>query len=132
MDERTDGLLRDGRLRDGLLAVVAIGALLDGLRRRGRLCTLRSPSAAVAGVIGVASIEAVLLRHPERTEGLWDRPSVRAASLLGTVAVGRSLARGTRPRMAAALCWGLLAYLLLLGIVLAGRPNPVPSLSIGE
>ena len=120
MDERTAG-----RLRDGLFAVVALGFLLDGLRRRGRLCTLGSPMAGVTGVLGALAIEVLMLRHPERTRAAWERPSVRATGLLGTVALGRSLMRGRAPRGAAALCWGLVAYLFLLGTVLAGRQNPL-------
>jgi hypothetical protein len=127
MDERTAG-----GLRDGLLAVVALGALLDGLRRRDRLDALGSPAAAAAGVIGAVSVEAVLLRHPERTEALWERPSVRVASLLGTVVAGRSIARRAGARIAAALCWGLLAYLVLLAFVLRGRPNPLSTPGLAE
>jgi hypothetical protein len=127
MDERTAR-----GVRDGLLAVVALRALLDGLRRRGRLDVLRSPTAAVAGVIGAVSVEAVLLRHPELTEAVWKRPSVQAASLLGTVVAGRSLSRRSGAHIAAALCWGLLAYLVLLAFVLSGRPNPLSALWVVE
>ena len=127
MDERTAR-----GLRDGLLALVALGALLDGLRRRGRIDALRSPAAAVAGTVGAVSVEAVMLSPPERTEALWERPSVQVASLLGTAVAGRSLSRRSGARIAAALCWGLLAYLALLAFVLSGRSNPVSTLGLAD
>ena len=123
MDERTAA-----RLRDGLLALLAMGGLLPMLRRRDQLDALLSPGAVVAGVGGAVGLEAVLLRHAERTRTLWHRRSVRVASLLGTVLAGRELIRRSDPRAVAALCWGLLAYLAMLGVVLAGRPNPVSRL----
>jgi hypothetical protein len=123
MDERTAT-----GLRDGLLALLAMGGLLPMLRRRDRLDALLSPGAVVAGVGGAVGLEAVLLRHAERTRALWHRRSVRVASLLGTVLAGRELIRRSDPRAVAALCWGLLAYLAMLGGVLAGRPNPVSRL----
>jgi hypothetical protein len=127
MDGRTAG-----GLRDGLLAIIALGSLLDGLRRRGRIEALGSPAAAVAGVLGAVSVEAVMVRHPERTRELWERPSVQATSLVGTVVAGRSLARRSGARIAAALCWGLLVYLVLLAFVLSGRPNPLSALWVVE
>jgi hypothetical protein len=127
MDERITR-----RLRDGTLAVVALCGLLDGLRRRERLYTLGSPGAGVIGVLGALAIEVLMLRHPERTRAAWERPSVRATALLGTVVLGRSLVRGRAPRGAAALCWGLVVYLFLLGVVLAGRANPLSALAGSE
>ena len=120
MDDRTAGLLRDGSL-----ALVALGALLDAIRRRDRIHALLDPAAAFSGVVGALSAEALTLRHPARTRDLWERPSVQITGLLGTVAVGRSLTEISGARWAAAVCWGLLVYLLLLGFVLAGRQNPL-------
>jgi len=123
MDEHTAA-----RLRDGLLALLAMGGLLPLLRRRGGLDALRSPGAVVAGVGGAVGLEAVLLRHAELSRALWTRRSVRATSLLGTVLAGWALMRRSDPRAVAALCWGLVAYLAMLVAVLAGRSNPVASL----
>ena len=119
MDDRTAGLLRDGSL-----ALLALGAVLDALRRRGRLDAFFDPVAALSGVAVALSVEALMLRHPERTRDLWERPWVQAAGLFGTVAVGRTTS-STSARWAAAVCWGLLTYLWLLVFVLAGRQNPV-------
>ena len=127
MDDRTAG-----GLRDGLLALVTLGTLLDWLRRRGRIDALGSPAAAVAGVLGAVSVEAVMLRHPERTRALWERPSVQVASFIGTVLPGRWLARRSGARVAAALCWALLAYLALLAFVLSGRSNSVSALWLAK
>jgi hypothetical protein len=115
-------------VRDGFPALVALGALLDALRRRDSLRALRSPSTALVGTAGAVGIEALMLRYPERTRTLWERPVVRVVSLLLTVLGGRALTRRRGSRAAAALCWGLLAYLVLLGAVLAGRRNPVARL----
>jgi len=117
-----------GPVRDGLLALVALGALLDALRRRDSLRALRSPGGALAGTAGALGIEALMLRYPERTRTLWGRPVVRALALSGTVLGGRRLARCRGVRGATALCWGLLAYLVLLGTVLTRRQNPVARL----
>ncbi|MEF8840577.1 MAG: hypothetical protein V5A62_02970 [Haloarculaceae archaeon] len=117
-----------GPVRDGLLALVALGALLDALRRRGALRTLRSTGTALVGTTGVVGIEALMLRYPERTRDLWERPAVRILGLLGTVLGGRALTRGRGGRATAAFCWGLLAYLVLLGSILVGRENPVARL----
>jgi hypothetical protein len=70
-----------------------------------------------------------MLRYPNPTRALWERRTVRFASLAGTVALGGSMSRRTGVRATAALCWGLLAYLVMLGSVLAGRSNPVSSLA---
>ncbi|MFC6941997.1 hypothetical protein ACFQE8_18795 [Salinirubellus sp. GCM10025818] len=122
MDDRTRGLFRDGSL-----ALLALAAMLDVLRRRDRIDTLLDPAALLPGVVGAIVVEALMLRDPERTRDLWERPLVRVASLGGTVAVGRTLARQREERAVAAVCWGLLTYLLLLGVVLSGRENPVSS-----
>jgi hypothetical protein len=126
MDDRTRELLRDGSL-----ALVALATMLDVLRRRDRLDALLDPTAVLSGVAGAVGIEALMLRHPDLTRDLWERPLVRVASL-GTVALGRTLARRREERMGAAVCWGLLTYLLLLGVVLSGRENPIPPLWGGE
>ena len=122
MDDRTARLIRDGSL-----ALVALGALLDALRRRERLDALFDPAAALSGVVGSLGIEVFLLRHPERTRDLWERPGVQAAGSVGTVVIGRALARDRGERAAAALCWGLLAYLVLLAVVRFGRRSHVSS-----
>ena len=120
MDDRTRGLLRDGTL-----ALVALAGLGDLLRRRGETRALRSVPAALLGVVGAVAIEAVMLRSPERTRSLWERPAVQGASVLGALGVGRLLAARDGGFSAAACCWGLVTDLGLLVVVLTGRANPV-------
>jgi hypothetical protein len=117
------------RLRDGILALLALAGLLGQLRRLDALDTLRRPGAVLTGAVGAVGVEAVMLSKPGLTRRLWRRPVVRYASLVGTVLGGRALSRRVGPGTVATLCWGLLAYLVLLGFVLAGRSNPVSALA---
>lgn len=117
MDDRTRG-----HLRDGLLALTALGGLLWHLRERGDLGALVSPRAATVGVVGALGVEAAMLRHPDVTRRLWERPAVQVGSLVGTVVGGRALARRAGPWAAASLCWGLVTYLCLLGTLAVRRP----------
>jgi hypothetical protein len=127
MDDRTRGLLRDGRL--ALLALVGLGELL---RRRRETGALRSLPTALLGVVGAIAIEAAMLRYPEATRAVWERPAVQAGSLLGLLAGGRTLVRHHGAWTAAACWWGLIAYLGMLACVLAGRNNPVSVLAGGR
>jgi hypothetical protein len=123
MDDRTRGLLRDGAL-----AVVALAGLSGVLRERGETSALRSPRAAVLGVVGAVAIEAAMLRYPEVTRAVWEYRGVQAGSLVGLLACGGVLARRYGAWAAAACWWGLVAYLGMLACVLAGRENPVSAL----
>jgi hypothetical protein len=124
MDDRTRGLLRDGAL--AFLALAGLGELL---RRHEEMGALRSLPAALLGLLGAVAIEAAMLRYPDLTRAVWERPEVQAGSLLGLLAGGRALTTRYGTWTAAACWWGLIAYLGLLAFVLAGRENPVASLA---
>jgi amino acid permease len=110
------------RHRDGLLAALALAATLALLIRTG--ASLLAPLPAVVGVLGSLALEAVFLRYPDRTRALWERSVVQVASLLFVVGVS-VLASTSAVWLLGALVWGLVAYLVLLGFVLAGAGNPV-------
>lgn len=120
----------DPRSRDGLLALATLVLLVAVARWTGLAVDPLDPAPAVVGVLGALALEAVLLRHPDRTRALWGRPAVRAVGVLSVLALALVAARtGTGPFVLAALGWGLLAYLALLAAVLAGYPNPVSRLT---
>jgi hypothetical protein len=110
------------RHRDGLLAALVLAATLALSIRTG--ASLLAPLPAVAGVLGSLALEAVFLRYPDRTRALWERSVVQVASLLFVVGVS-VLASTSAVWLLGALVWGLVAYLVLLGFVLAGAENPV-------
>jgi hypothetical protein len=110
------------RHRDGLLAALVLAATLALSIRTG--ASLLAPLPAVAGVLGSLALEAVFLRYPDLTRALWERSVVQVASLLFVVGVS-VLASTSAVWLLGALVWGLVAYLVLLGLVLAGAENPV-------
>jgi amino acid permease len=110
------------RHRDGLLAALVLAATLALSIRTGASLLALLP--AVAGVLGSLALEAVFLRYPDRTRALWERSVVQVASLLFVVGVS-VLASTSAVWLLGALVWGLVAYLVLLGFVLAGAENPV-------
>ena len=114
--------------RDGLLAVVALGALLGGLTVTGRAAALVRPAPFAVGVAGAVALEVVFLR----VEGLadaWEHPVAWASATLGTVAVGAALLWAGGTLAVAALCWGLVAYLALLVTVAVAGTNPLAALA---
>ena len=116
----------DPRHRDGLLAVVGLAVLLvASLVTAGRRA-LRDPGAVAVGVGGALLLEATFVRYAERLLPLWNRRGVPTASLLVVLSIG-ILGVRRAPRVATALVWGLLTYLGLLTVVLAGLWRPSPS-----
>lgn len=110
--------------RDGLLAVVALSALLGGVLAAGRAAALASPGAVLAGVVGALALETLFLRA-DRLAAAWDRPAVWAPATVATVACGALGLWLGGAVVVAVLCWGLVAYLLLLGAVVLTGTNPV-------
>jgi hypothetical protein len=114
--------------RDGLLAVAALAALLAGLTWRERAAALSHPAAVAVGVAGAVALEVVFLRAP-RVAAVWERPAVWLGGTLATLLVGGGLLWVGGGVAVAAVCWGLVTYLALLGAVVAGWGNPVAALS---
>lgn len=115
----------DPRNRDGLLALATLAALVSVAGWVGLAVVLLDPAPAVVGTIGALALEAAFLRYPDRTRALWGRPPVRALAVLLVVGGALLAARTGAGFVVAALAWGLVAYLALLAVVLAGFRNPV-------
>lgn len=109
-------------LRDGLLAFAALATLVAVAVATGAGAVLLRPVPAVAGAGGALALETVLLRYPDRTRALWERPAVQALAFAG---VGVVAVRSGLAPVLAALAWGLVAYLCLLAVVAAGYRDPV-------
>jgi hypothetical protein len=115
-------------LRDGLLAAVVCVAVVAWLRRSGAGGALLDPLSAAAGCVGMVAVEVTLLRVPDLTRRLWERPAVQAAAALGTLGVAALAASTGAAWLAGMLAWGLLAYLLLVAVVFVLGRNPLAGL----
>lgn len=107
------------RYRDGVLAFVALGAIVVVAAWRGTLSALTVPGALLVGGVGAVLLELLLAWYPDRSAALWENRWVRAASTVGVV-VASVVAAFLVPRFLGVLVGGLLAYFVLLGLVLAG------------
>lgn len=132
MDDSTTTASCRARLRDGTLAAFALGCLAGALAGTGRLDAFLDPRAAAVGTGGSVALEWLFLRYPERTLALWERRPVQVGGVAFTVGGGVALLRTAGAWSVAAIAWGLIAYLALLGIVLAGGRNPVARLVDGR
>lgn len=110
--------------RDGLLALIALGALFWGLRWTGRAAALARPGPALVGIGGALAIEVVFLRYPALAAA-WERPVWWAGATVATVLLGGVLLWLGGVVVVAAVCWGLVAYLGLLVAVVVGGRNPL-------
>ena len=112
--------------RDGLLAAATCAALLFGARSVGvDGAILLKPSLAGVGCGGMACVEVVLLRYPERTRRLWERRVVQVTSVLGVLVGGAIAVSVGAVWVVAVLVWGLVAYLGLVVVVAASGRNPL-------
>lgn len=107
------------RHRDGLLALGVVAVLLSLAVQFEMVGALTRPVPLVAGAVGAVAIEVVMALFPERSRDLWAKRSVRVGSTLLVVAVGLAAAVAG-PWLLATLLGGLVAYLVLLGLVLVG------------
>jgi hypothetical protein len=114
--------------RDGALAVAALSTLLAALVLTDRAAALARPAAVAAGVAGAVALELLFLRAP-RVAAAWERPAVWAGGTLATLLGGAAALSVGGWVAVAALCWGLVAYLALLGAVVAGWGNPLAALA---
>ena len=114
--------------RDGLLALVTLTLLAAVSIRAGVTERLFDLAVAGVGLLGMCTLEAVLLRYPDWTRAVWERRSVRSVAVLGTVAVGFvATGTGVSGLVLGALVWGLVGYLLLLVVVVCYE-NPIARL----
>ncbi len=109
--------------RDGLLAAVALAALVGLLIVDGTTGALWQPIPAIAGVLGALLIELGFLRYPLAT--LWERPVVQLGALVAVVVGGAWTYQAAGPAAVGSLCWGLLTYFFLLGTTLLIGHNPL-------
>ncbi len=124
-----NALARRRLFRDGLLAAATGICLLIGVSVSGvQTETLVDPWVMTAGCGGMVGIELVLLRVPDLTRRLWERPSIRLASTLSVVS-GGGIALSLGATWAVGVVgWGLMAYLLLTVVVLLTSENPLARL----
>ena len=112
--------------RDGLLAAaVCVATVLWSIRSGVGGDTLLHPYPAIGGVVGMVGLELVLLRFPEVTQRVWERPVVQALAVTGTLCVGVAAVSIEATWIAAVIVWGLVAYLALVGVVVALGRNPL-------
>lgn len=112
--------------RDGLLAAaVCVATVLWSLRSGVGADALVAPRLAAVGIVGMVTIELVLLRFPDLTRRLWERPAVQAVAAAGTLSVGVVAVSTGAVWAVAVLVWGLVAYLALVGVVVALGSNPL-------
>jgi len=112
--------------RDGLLAaVVCVATVVWALRSGVGAGALVDPGPAAVGIVGTVALELVLLRSPDLTRRLWERPGVQAVATVGTVGVGVVAVSTGAVWAAAVLVWGLVAYLALVGVVVGVGSNPL-------
>jgi hypothetical protein len=116
--------------RDGSLALVTLVALVAVGTRIVGVAPFVRPLAVVTGVAGALVIEWYFLVSPALATG-WERRGVPVVGAL-TVLVAAATIASRAPWLLGAAAWGLVAYLCLLGCVLAGVGNPVARLSPGR
>jgi len=110
--------------RDALFAVVALAVLVAVGARLAGAGVFLTPLAVTVGVAGALAIEAVFLRYPDVLLPVWERTGVAVASAV-LVLVGGVVAVRYVPWLVGAAAWGLVVYLVLSALVLAGVGNPV-------
>jgi len=115
----------DSRHRDGLLAAVGLIVVVAVGVRIGAIEPFLDPFPAAVGVVGSVGLEVAFLRYPEGTTEVWERPGVAPGALVLVVALGVGAVATGATWIVGTLAWGLLAYLVLLGCVLAGVGNPL-------
>jgi hypothetical protein len=110
--------------RDALLALVALATLSGFLLAERALGALWRLHPAVSGVLGALLIELGFLRY-DTLAGLWERPAVQLGGVLTVIAGGVWAYNTAGPAVVAVLCWGVLTYVFLLGVVFAVGHNPL-------
>jgi hypothetical protein len=114
-----------GLLRDATLAMLAVAGLGGMLYHNGESHILQSPRTAISGGIGAVVVESVMLRYPDVTRTVWERPSTQVGSLTILLAVGHNFMQHDKVWSVGVCWWGLVTYLGMVMYVLSGRENPV-------
>lgn len=112
-------------VRDAFLAAAACAVLVGISLRTGAGGALRGPTSAAAGCVGMVIVEVGLLRIPELTRRVWERPAVQAVSVVGVVVAGWLAVSGGAAWVLAVLAWGLAAYVALAAVVVLSGRNPL-------
>lgn len=107
------------RHRDGLLGIIVGGILVVFAVRQDATATLTDPRLLGIGGTGALAIELVLARFPATSAALWGKQWIRVLGA-GLVITAGGFTAVVAPRLLGVLVGGLVAYLLLLGLVLAG------------
>ena len=106
MGRRTDAALAAVTLAGASVAAAAANAPVD-------------PAAILAGAAGAIALEGLLSLDASRVRRLWTRPAVKLVAVALTAFGGAAGTVVLGPAALTALCAGLAAYLLLLGLASA-------------
>lgn len=101
--------------RDAGFALLCGLALVAYLRQAGALDTLWSASAIAVGVASALGIEALFVLETP-VAALWERRGVRTAAAIALFVCAVGLAVLLGPVVAAAACWGLGTYFVMLAV----------------
>lgn len=104
--------------RDAVLAACCAVVLLGVLSVGDWTWALVDPVAVVVGVVGALAVEALFLAETPAVD-LWERLSVRAASIFALLFGAVAAAYLVGPVLVGAAVWGLATYFVLLALALA-------------
>jgi len=123
----------DTKYRDGILAVIAGGALIGAAVilktesgvNTGLTATIFTIWPAMIGIFGMIAIELICLYNPNRTQAIWSRRPIQFSSVILVIITGGFTLVSDIQWIFTALVWGLTAYLILLIIVIVLGTNPL-------
>lgn len=123
----------DSKYRDGILAVIASGALIGAaliLKTESGVnteltATIFTIWPAMIGIFGMIAIELICLYNPNRTQAIWSRRPIQFSSVILVIITGGFALVSDIQWIFTALVWGLTAYLILLIIVIVLGTNPL-------
>lgn len=123
----------DTKYRDGILAVIAGGALIvaaiilktESGVNTGLTATIFTIWPAMIGIFGMIAIELICLYNPDRTQAIWSRRSIQFSSVIIVIIAGGFALVSDIQWIFTTIVWGLTAYLILLIIVIILGANPL-------
>ncbi len=107
--------------RDGALALLAL------LGYCGVLVATEASLAPVwflLGALGAVVLEALTLRYRQPVRSLWERRGVQLAAIVGVLGVALVAALTAATALTSLVAGGLVAYLVMLGLVSVGVVSP--------